>query len=120
MLLGLYRRPPEPIEVTVTITIPAESAIPPEATAVPRPDTPRASLRTLPAPPGTRWLAGDFHAHSTHSDGEQSLAELAALAAGNGLDFLAVTGGVGARRLALRRHDPCNGDSRSKRRDDGC
>lgn len=89
--LGLYRLPADPVDVTVTVTTPAESAIPPEATAVARPAAPRASSRELPAPPGTRWLAGDFHAHSTHSDGEQSLAELAALAVGNGLDFLVVT-----------------------------
>lgn len=89
--LHLYRLPVTPIEVTVTVMLPAESAVPHEPEVAPTPDRTRASARDLPAPDGLRWWAGDFHAHSTHSDGEQSLAELAALATSNGLDFLAVT-----------------------------
>ncbi|CAM3402413.1 CehA/McbA family metallohydrolase [Isoptericola cucumis] len=89
--LGLYRLPAEPIEVRVTIELPASSAVPPEPPGDPRPSAPRASARGLPARDGLTWFAGDLHAHSTHSDGEQSLGELAALAVGNGLDFLAVT-----------------------------
>lgn len=89
--LGLYKLPVEPLEVTVTISLPAESAIPAEAEAAPHPGAPRASLRGLPAASGLTWFAGDFHAHSTHSDGDGSLSQLAALAVGNGLDFLAVT-----------------------------
>ena len=38
-----------------------------------------------------RWLAGDLHAHTVHSDGSLSIDELAARAASSGLDFLAVT-----------------------------
>jgi predicted metal-dependent phosphoesterase TrpH len=89
--LGLYKVPVEPIDVTVTILMPAESTIAPEPQVAPTPDAPRASARLLPAAPGLTWFAGDFHAHSTHSDGEQSLSELAGLAVRNGLDFLAVT-----------------------------
>ncbi|MFW6598503.1 CehA/McbA family metallohydrolase [Propionibacteriaceae bacterium Y2011] len=89
--LGLYKLPIEPIDVTVEISTPAASAIEVDAEAEPRPDTPRASQRRLPAPDGLTWFAGDFHSHSTHSDGEQSLSELAGLAVSNGLDFLAVT-----------------------------
>ncbi|GAA5144480.1 hypothetical protein GCM10025768_00220 [Microbacterium pseudoresistens] len=89
--LGLYKMPVEPVDVTVVIETPARSAIPDEPLGAPRPDAPRASARNLPAPAGLTWFAGDFHAHSTHSDGAQSLGELAALAVGNGLDFLAVT-----------------------------
>lgn len=88
--LGLYRMPVTPLPVRVTILIPAESVVPPEAVTAPT-TGPRASARTLPAEDGLTWFAGDFHAHSTHSDGEKSLSELAALATGNGLDFLAVT-----------------------------
>jgi len=47
--------------------------------------------RRLPAPAGLRWLAGDLHAHTVHSDGTLTVPELAALAADEGLDFLAVT-----------------------------
>jgi len=89
--LGLYRLPVDPIDVTVTVELPATSAPPPEPAGQPRPDAPRLSSRALPALDGLTWFAGDFHAHSTHSDGEQSLGELAGLAVRNGLDFLAVT-----------------------------
>lgn len=45
------------------------------------------------APRGTggRWLRGDLHSHSEHSDGANSVEELAAYARGLGLDYLAVT-----------------------------
>lgn len=51
----------------------------------------RRSRRKLPAPPDQRWLAGDLHAHTVHSDGSLTVDELATLAADRGLDFLAVT-----------------------------
>jgi hypothetical protein len=57
--------------------------------AVPVPARP--PRRDLPAAPGRRWLAGDLHAHTVHSDGALTVAELAAFAAERGLDFLAVT-----------------------------
>jgi PHP domain-containing protein len=47
--------------------------------------------RDLPAARGMRWLAGDLHAHTVHSDGVMTVPELARFAAGRGLDFLAVT-----------------------------
>lgn len=89
--LGLYRMPDRPLPVQVEIRLPALSPLPPEPLARARPTAYRASSRRLPAAPGLVWLAGDFHSHSTHSDGEQSLDELAGLAVGHGLDFLAVT-----------------------------
>ncbi|WP_432922087.1 CehA/McbA family metallohydrolase [Microbispora sp. CA-135349] len=52
---------------------------------------PAAVRRRLPSPPGHRWLAGDLHAHTDHSDGTLTVRELARLAAASGLDFLAVT-----------------------------
>ncbi|MBA3411583.1 MAG: PHP domain-containing protein, partial [Geodermatophilaceae bacterium] len=51
----------------------------------------RPPRRRLPAEPGFSWLAGDLHAHTVHSDGDRTIDELAALAVGAGLDFLAVT-----------------------------
>ncbi|MDQ4040103.1 MAG: CehA/McbA family metallohydrolase [Actinomycetota bacterium] len=51
----------------------------------------RPPRRLLPAEPGWRWLAGDLHTHTVHSDGSLTIDELAALAARQGLDFLAVT-----------------------------
>ena len=63
----------------------ARSAVP-EPGGVNRP--PR---RHLPGADGMHWLAGDLHAHTVHSDGALTVAQLAALAASRGLDFLAVT-----------------------------
>jgi PHP domain len=51
----------------------------------------RPARRHLPAEPGLRWLAGDLHTHTVHSDGVMTVPELAAFAAARGLDFLAVT-----------------------------
>ncbi|WP_105614161.1 CehA/McbA family metallohydrolase [Vallitalea okinawensis] len=38
-----------------------------------------------------RWLKGDFHSHSVHSDGKYMLSEVENIAADNGLDFIATT-----------------------------
>src|SRR5579875_2393103 len=51
----------------------------------------RPAPRALPGADGMRWLAGDLHAHTVHSDGVMTVPELARFAAGRGLDFLAVT-----------------------------
>ena len=51
----------------------------------------RPGRRDLPAPAGTRWLAGDLHTHTVHSDGVLTVPELARFAVERGLDFLAVT-----------------------------
>jgi PHP domain len=61
----------------------APSAHPPPDNGRPR--------RRLPAIDGLRWLAGDLHVHSTHSDGALSVEELGHLAQQRGLDFLAIT-----------------------------
>ena len=89
--LGLHRMPVQPVEVTVTITMPAESALEAEPAAAVRVGAVRGSARHLPAPRGLTWFAGDMHAHTTHSDGTLSLDQLAARAVQSGLDFLAVT-----------------------------
>jgi hypothetical protein len=92
VVLGLYRIGPDGVPWEVTATAdrrpPDLPAIPAPAGAPSTPDRPR---RELPASPGLRWLAGDLHAHTVHSDGALSVAELAALAYRRGLDFLAVT-----------------------------
>ena len=59
--------------------------------AAPAPLSERPPRRELPARPGHRWLAGDLHTHTVHSDGELTVAELARFAAAQGLDYLAVT-----------------------------
>ncbi|MFI6516955.1 CehA/McbA family metallohydrolase [Spirillospora sp. NPDC050679] len=88
--LGLHRVPPEGVPYEVTV-ITSDAAPPSPATAHPPPPASRPARRDLPAPAGTRWLAGDLHAHTVHSDGTLTVSELAALAAAQGLDFLAVT-----------------------------
>jgi PHP domain len=63
-----------------------------EAPAAPLPPpAERPARRRLPARDGLTWLAGDLHAHTVHSDGALSVAELAVHAAERGLDFVAVT-----------------------------
>jgi hypothetical protein len=45
-----------------------------------------------PAPPQAgRWYRGDLHSHTVHSDGLNTIPELAAYARRRGLDFLAIT-----------------------------
>lgn len=62
-----------------------------EAPGAPPAPATRPPRRPLPAGPGLTWLAGDLHAHTFHSDGVMSVAELAAHAVDRGLDFVAVT-----------------------------
>ncbi|NJQ04623.1 CehA/McbA family metallohydrolase [Streptomyces lonarensis] len=94
VLLRLHRVPPAGLEYTVRVT--AHGAAPPEPTPPPVPPPrerpPRRELPVLRSAGGElRWYAGDFHAHTVHSDGALTIDELASLAAGQGLDFLAVT-----------------------------
>jgi hypothetical protein len=88
VVLGLHRIPPDGCDYAVSIEF-GVPALPPEP---PFPDNPaRPPRRELPAPDGLRWVATDLHAHTVHSDGELTVAELAALAVSRGLDALAVT-----------------------------
>ncbi|MFG1818705.1 CehA/McbA family metallohydrolase [Kribbella sp. NPDC049174] len=95
VVIGLHRLPVEGAELIVeAVTGPvgvvpglAEYVDATAAIAVP----PRPPRRTLPAAPGLKWVAGDFHAHSLHSDGSTPIANLAALGVAAGLDVLAVT-----------------------------
>ena len=92
VIIGIYRLPLEGVEYRLTVevgTSPGAFALPPAEP--PAPPLPRPPRRELPAAPGRRWLAGDLHSHTVHSDGALTVAELARLAASQGLDFLAVT-----------------------------
>lgn len=88
VLLGLHRVAEAGVDVTVSTSVePAQPApLPP---APPPPEHP--PPRHLPAEGERRWLACDFHAHTVHSDGRLTIDALACLAAGRGLDVLAVT-----------------------------
>jgi hypothetical protein len=93
VLVGLHRVLATGVAWRVTAE-PAAAAPAIERAAI-EPATPgpgaRRRRRVLPAAPGLTWLAGDLHTHTVHSDGSLTVPALAALAAGAGLDFLAVT-----------------------------
>ncbi|MFI6299606.1 CehA/McbA family metallohydrolase [Nonomuraea sp. NPDC050790] len=87
--LRLHRIPPEGLDYTLEIETSPQIPIFPDA---PEPPTgARPPRRDIPDVSGMRWYAGDFHAHTVHSDGTLTIPELAELAASRGLDFLAVT-----------------------------
>ncbi len=95
VMIGVYRLPPAGLEYWLTAEVSRRRG---ELAPVPGPAPPppllagdRPATRPLPANPGRRWLAGDLHTHTVHSDGAQTVGELARFAAGRGLDFLAVT-----------------------------
>jgi hypothetical protein len=88
ILHGLHRVPEEGIEYELHVEMTA-ARLPPAPAPPPRPERP--PRRGLPAAPGRRWLAGDLHAHTVHSDGILTVAGLACLARERGLDFIAVT-----------------------------
>lgn len=91
VVLGVHRLPSGGAPVDVEIRMPAESAMDHGPLAAPVSGIRKGSERQLPAPSGLRWFAGDFHGHTVHSDGQESISGLAALGAAAGLDFLAVT-----------------------------
>ena len=93
VMIGLYQLPVDGIEYRLTAEVtgaggglapaPQPGPVPPLAQRPPR--------RDLPAAAGHRWLAGDLHTHTVHSDGAMTVSELARFAVGQGLDFIAVT-----------------------------
>ena len=95
VILGLHRVGPDGVGWQVTAETGPALATPPGWTSPPQvaaaPSTRDSPHRTLPAADGLRWLAGDLHSHTVHSDGALTPDELGLLAAGRGLDFLAVT-----------------------------
>jgi hypothetical protein len=87
VVLGLHRLAASGVEYTVTVAFETVALPVPELPPVPE----RPPRRELPYVDGLRWLAGDLHSHTLHSDGVLTVPELAAMAVGAGLDFLAVT-----------------------------
>jgi hypothetical protein len=92
IMIGLHRVGTDGVrwELTATTSTGKPELRPHTPAAHPPPglDRPR---RPLPATDGLRWLAGDLHVHSIHSDGALSVEELGHLAHQRGLDFLAIT-----------------------------
>jgi hypothetical protein len=91
--IGLYRLPPDGAGYSVAASVSSTPGRlrPAPPAAAPAPLSERPPRRELPARAGHRWLAGDLHTHTVHSDGELTVAELARFAAAQGLDYLAVT-----------------------------
>ncbi|GAB2623456.1 CehA/McbA family metallohydrolase [Pseudactinotalea suaedae] len=88
VVLGLHAIPAEGVHAVVRVETPGP-AIGPEPPA-PAPVGPMRRRRDLSHLGGT-WLAGEMHAHTLHSDGRLTPAQLVGMAARNGLDFIAVT-----------------------------
>ena len=93
VVLGLHRIPAEGTAFRLVAEVTGTPGrLAPELSDEPVPPvTDRPARRELPASDGRRWLAGDLHAHTVHSDGAMTVPELARFAAGRGLEFLAVT-----------------------------
>ncbi|WP_246609663.1 CehA/McbA family metallohydrolase [Nonomuraea rhizosphaerae] len=85
--LRLHRVPLQGLDYTLEISF--DDAVRPEIEEPPSGERP--PRRDIPDVDGLRWFAGDFHAHTVHSDGVLTIAELTELAKGRGLDFLTVT-----------------------------
>jgi len=93
VMIGLYMVPPDGVRYRVTAEPSTGLAVSGFATTECAPPVPasRPGRRDLPASTGRRWLAGDLHAHTVHSDGAMTVPELACFAVQRGLDFVAVT-----------------------------
>jgi hypothetical protein len=93
IVIGLHRVPPGGAQYLLTAEVTSRRGeLAPEQPPDPLPPlTGRPPRRDLPAGPGRRWLAGDLHTHTVHSDGVMTVSELARFSAGLGLDFVAVT-----------------------------
>jgi hypothetical protein len=90
--IGLHLVPADGVRYRVTAA-PANGTDAGRAapSAPPAPAASRPAPRELPAAQGRRWLAGDLHSHTVHSDGALTVPELACLAIERGLEFLAIT-----------------------------
>jgi hypothetical protein len=92
-MIGLYRLPRGEVDYRLTAEVAGERGrlIPEARPEPPPPLMDRPARRELPARSGRRWLAGDLHTHTVHSDGGLTVPELARFAASRGLDFIAIT-----------------------------
>ncbi|TVZ06245.1 PHP domain-containing protein [Trebonia kvetii] len=96
VIIGVHLLPADGVPYALTAEALSAAALPAGVSggfggAAPPVPADRPARRALPSPAGMTWLAGDLHAHTEHSDGVLSVAELASFAVTQGLDFAAVT-----------------------------
>src|SRR5215831_8855984 len=83
VMIGVHTVPPEGVPYRLTAEPSGGTATGsgfPAAVSAPPVPANRPGRRELPAAPGHRWLAGDLHAHTVHSDGAMTVPELACFA----------------------------------------
>lgn len=94
IVLGFERVNPEGVRYDVAVNLTVDERDPPtaetEADPAPAPQ-PKAKGRSRPGGQPWRWLKGDLHCHTIHSDGLNTVDEIVASAIERSLDFLAVT-----------------------------
>jgi hypothetical protein len=87
VVLGAYEVPEAGLRYWLTVSL--EVAVR-EEVELPAPAPSReVVIRGSAGQPG--WYRGDLHSHTEHSDGENTIAEMAYFAKSRGLDFLAIT-----------------------------
>jgi hypothetical protein len=85
VILGGYEIPEGGVRYWLTVSL--ETGMPAARPAASKEPTARVS--PLSSRPG--WYRGDLHSHTDHSDGENTIAEMASFAKKRGLEFLAIT-----------------------------
>jgi len=87
IVLGLYEVPEPGIRYWVTVDLESStSELKPHTRAGAQPPQSHAA-----GPVSARWFRGDLHSHSVHSDGANTIPEIARFAKLRKLDFLAIT-----------------------------
>ncbi len=86
VLLGAYEIPEGGLRYWLTVSMEVATR---DEVALPEPLLREAAPRGATGGPG--WYRGDLHSHTEHSDGENTIAEMAYFARSRGLDFLAIT-----------------------------
>ncbi|HMO96319.1 MAG TPA: PHP domain-containing protein [Tepidiformaceae bacterium] len=87
VVLGAYEIPEDGLRYWLTVSL--EVAVREDVGLPPPREVAPASVR--PASGGPGWYRGDLHSHTEHSDGENTIAEMAHFAKSRRLDFLAIT-----------------------------
>ncbi len=94
IVLGFGRVNPEGVRYSVTVNLALDERDPPPGHAEKGAATAQAKVgghSRAGRKPNGRWLKGDLHCHTIHSDGLNTVDEIVASAIERGLDFLAIT-----------------------------